>query len=101
MSWRISVLVLLLWTGAARAEDELALGRRLLAENRCNGACHQSHAADNDPLSLYTRENRKVNDRDALRQMVSKCVSSLGSMIFPEEIDAVVAALDQDFYKLK
>ena len=101
MSWRISVVLLLLSAGAVRADDDLALGRRLLAENRCNGACHQSHAEDNDPLSLYTRENRKVNDRAALRRMVDKCVSSLGSMIFPEDVDAVVAALDQDFYKLK
>ena len=101
MSWRISLVALLLSAGAAQAEDALALGRLLLAENRCNGACHQSHAEDNDPLSLYTRENRKVNDREALRRMVEKCVSSLGAMIFPEEMDAVAAALDQDYYKLK
>jgi hypothetical protein len=101
MSWRISLFLLLLTATAARAEDELTLGRRLLDEHRCNGACHQSHAADNDPLSLYTRDNRKVNDRAALRRMVETCASSLGSMIFPEEIDAVVAALDQDHYRLK
>ena len=90
MLWRISLFVLLLTAGAAQAEDALALGRRLLAENRCNGACHQSHAEDNDPLSLYTRENRKVNDRAALRRQVEKCAGSLGSMIFPEDVEATL-----------
>ncbi|WP_294537206.1 hypothetical protein [uncultured Rhodoblastus sp.] len=100
---RISLLAMLLSAGAARGETDgiLALGRRVLADNQCNGACHQSHAEDNDPLGLYTRANRKVNDRAALHRQVEHCVSRLGSMIFPEEIDAVAAALDVDYYKLK
>lgn len=100
MSWRISLFAVLALARGAQAEDQ-DLGRRLLAENRCNGACHQSHAEDNDPLSLYTRDNRRVNDRVALRRQVERCVASLSSMIFPEELDAVAAALDRDFYKFK
>ena len=82
--------------GIARAVEE---GRALLAEHGCNGACHQSYAADNDPLSLYTRADRKVRSRVELDAKVSYCVSRLGTMIFPEDMRSVSEALAADYYK--
>lgn len=82
----------------AHAEEAIEAGCRLLRENDCDGACHRSHAADDDPSSLYSRETRKVQSREALHRQVELCVSRLGSMIFPEEISSVVAALDNDRY---
>lgn len=88
----------------ALAEDgktinALDTGRALLRDNKCNGSCHQSYSEDNDPLTLYTRVDRKANNRQELDRMVRKCVASLGSMIFPEEIENVSAALEADYYK--
>lgn len=80
------------------APASVAEGRRLLAENRCDGACHRARSDDDDPLSLYRRPDRKVQSRDELRRQVDFCVSRLGSMIFPEEIGSVVDALDHDHY---
>ncbi len=76
----------------------IAEGRRLLAENHCDGSCHRARSDDDDPLSLYRREGRKVQSREELHRQVSFCVSRLGSMIFPEEIGSVVDALDHDHY---
>lgn len=76
----------------------LETGRRLLAENDCNGACHAKRATDGKALSLYTPFERRIQTRADLRRQVEACVSHLGSMIFPEEIDSVAAALDHDHY---
>lgn len=73
-------------------------GRRLLAENNCNGACHRIRSEDDDPLSFYRRPGRKVQSREELHKQVELCVSRLGSMIFAEEIGSVVSALDRDHY---
>lgn len=96
-------LTLIATSGAAWAgEDEtVAFGRRLLAENDCNGACHQKHAPDGVALNLYTRANAKVKDLPGLHKQVERCVSMLNAPIAPDEIDAVVAALNHDFYKFK
>jgi hypothetical protein len=107
MRWREGALVAfvaLASCAAARAQDAtgpavVAQGRALLDEHKCNGSCHQSYSEDNDPLTLYTRADRKVRDRRQLDAQVRRCVASLGSMMFPEEIQSVGAALDADFYK--
>ena len=101
----LGVVALVACVVGARASDidppSIAEGRRLLAENNCNGACHQSYAADNDPLSLYSPTVRKMRNRQQLSGQVKMCVSRLGSMIFPEELDSVTAALDHDYYRFK
>lgn len=84
--------------GEHSTTHEVETGRRLLAENGCDGSCHRSHAPDDDPVSLYTRATRKVQSRAELRRQVEFCVSQLNSMIFPEDIGSVVAALDHDHY---
>lgn len=86
------------WAGEG---ETVALGRRLLAENDCNGACHQKHAPDGVALNLYTRPNPKVKDLPGLRKQVERCVSSLNAPVAPDEINAIVAALNQDYYKFK
>jgi hypothetical protein len=100
---RITLLASIAWTGVAYAgEDQaLATGRRLMTENDCNGACHQKHAPNGDAASLYTRPNAKVKNLPALRKQVQRCVASVGAQIMPDEIDAVVAALNHDYYKFK
>ena len=88
---------------SARAQDAAAIeeGRQLLKEHNCNGNCHQSHSADNEALSLYTREDRKAVDRALLDRYVRQCVASVGSMIFPDDIPKLSNALNADYYKFK
>ena len=81
--------------------ETVALGRKLMAENDCNGACHRARAPDGDPARLFTRANAKVKSLDGLKQQVTRCVAGSGARIAPDEIDAVVAALNQDYYKFK
>ena len=91
---------------ATEAEDvfsgaKLDVGRRLIAENACNGSCHQSYTDDNDPISLYTRQNRKVRSAKALVAQVERCVNRLNASIFPEEANDIAAVLNHDYYKFK
>ena len=96
------VAALILSSAPALAEDgAIAEGRALLKEHNCNGNCHQSHSADNEALSLYTREDRKARDREALDRYVRLCVANVGTMVFPEEMASMSAALNADFYKFK
>ena len=90
-------------SSTAFAEDAAAIeeGRALLKEHNCNGNCHQSHSADNEALSLYTREDRKARDRAALDRYVKLCVANTGVMAFPEDIEKMSSALNADFYKYK
>ena len=95
-------LVLFTTSGAWAGEDETAaLGRRLLSENGCNGACHQKHSPDGNALTLYTRPDHKVKDLPGLHRQVARCVSNLNTPIAPDDIDAVVTALNHDYYKFK
>ncbi|WP_407048884.1 hypothetical protein [Methyloraptor flagellatus] len=84
--------------GSSVGSPSIELGRRLLAENGCNGACHLARVTDGNPMSLYTRSTRRVNAREELRRQVEVCVSRLNVMVFPEDIESVVGALDDDFY---
>lgn len=74
-------------------------GRKLLAENNCNGDCHRVRLGNADPMTLYSRLTRRVNSREELRQQVELCVSRLNSLIFPEDLESVVTALDHDGYR--
>ncbi|MGO9392350.1 hypothetical protein [Rhodoblastus sp.] len=97
------LLTLFSTTSAAWAGEDatIALGRSLLAENDCNGACHQKHSPDGNALTLYTRPNPKVKDLAGLRKQVERCVASLNAPIAPDEIGALVAALNHDYYMFK
>jgi len=108
MRWRnlLFAACLLLLAMPAIAQDAghgsaLDEGRLLLKEHNCNGSCHQSYSEDNNPLSLYTRAERKIRNRVELDLQVKRCVASLGAMIFPEDLQSVSAALDHDYYKFK
>lgn len=98
-----AALALPLLVSVAVAQDSTMVveGRALLKELNCNGNCHQSHSADNEALSLYTRDDRKATDRAKLDRFVRQCVASVGAMAFPEDLAKISAALNADFYKYK
>ena len=102
---KLAVPLLFACASAAAGEPTssavIDVGRSLLQENGCNGACHSGRVNGADPSVLYTRTTRMVNSREELRHQVEVCVSRLSSQIFPEDIESVAAALDHDFYQLE
>lgn len=99
---RVLALLLAAQTAAWAGDDaKVALGRKLLADIGCNGACHRRSAADGDPLSLYTRPNRKIASFSQLQSQVGHCAAGAGAAVSSDDIDAIAAALNQDFYKFQ
>jgi hypothetical protein len=83
------LLLLLLLASFPTLAVDAANGRKLVDENCFS--CHDT--------SLYTRPNRRVNDLAALRKQVQRCELTLELQWFDEQIDDVVAHLNQAFYK--
>jgi hypothetical protein len=75
---------------------DLALGARLIAENRC-AQCHISKVGG-DGSSIY-RPKGRINNAGLLRGMVENCSAQLNLQLFPEEVTAIAAVLNRDHYK--
>lgn len=86
---RSLLLASLLLASLATMAADVNSGRQLVDEN-----CYSCHDA-----SLYTRPDRRVTDPAALRKQVQRCELSLELQWFDEQIDDVVAYLNQAFYK--
>jgi hypothetical protein len=99
--WALFLWVLV--AGTAHSADifkdaDLALGERLIAENRCS-QCH-AQKVGGDGSSIYKPMGR-INNAGLLRGMVEQCNASLNMQMFPEEVTAVAAVLNRDHYKFK
>ncbi|MFZ5466462.1 MAG: c-type cytochrome [Pseudomonadota bacterium] len=75
---------------AAQAAD-LALGKKLYSEN-----CVKCHGAEK-----YSAPDRKVHSMSTLKTYVQGCATNLSLSWFEDEVDAVAAYMNQEFYKLK
>lgn len=83
---------------AAPSDADLALGERLIRENRCD-ECH-ARRFGRDGLDIY-RPAGRISTPAALRAQVEYCSSQLNLGFFAEEIDAISAVLNRDHYKFK
>lgn len=98
------LMLLLLSAGAAQAQPEifkgadLALGTKLIAENKCV-ACH-TQKVGGDGSAIYRPQGR-INTPGFLRGMVEQCNTELNLGFFPEEVNAVAAVLNRDHYRFK
>ncbi len=97
----VNVATLLL-AGAVAAQTpqifrdaDLALGEKLLRDNRCT-ECHVRKVGG-DGSTIY-RPQGKINTPGALRGMVDYCSTELNLGLFPEEVTAVAAVLNRDHY---
>ena len=63
-----------------------------LLENNCT-SCHSD--------AVYTRENRRITTLDGLNKQVRRCELSLGLKWFDEDINAVTAYLNNNYYHFK
>jgi len=79
-------------------DADIALGEKLIAENRCT-ECH-IRKFGGDGSSIYRPQGR-INTAGFLRGMVEQCNTELKLQLFPEEVTAVAAVLNRDFYRFK
>ena len=59
---------------------------------------HFTHCTGCHDESAYTREDRRVQSLERLRQQVNFCKDSLGLAWFDEDVDDVTAYLNQTYY---
>lgn len=77
---------------------DLALGDQLIRQHKCS-ECHVRRVGG-DGSAIYRPEGR-IRTPAALRAMVEHCSTELTLQLFPEEIEAVSAALDRDHYRFR
>lgn len=99
------IVTVVLWMGKALAEQhplfkgaDIALGEKLIAENKCN-ECHIRRVGG-DGNSIYKPAGR-INTAGALRGMVEYCNTELNLGFFPEDTNAVAAVLNLKHYKFQ
>ena len=80
---------------SAQAAD-VQLGEKLHQDNCIS--CHVSMAGG-DGSGLYTREDRRVNSFDSLVTQVNRCNVNLGVGWFDDEVEAVAAYLNANYYQ--
>ena len=77
---------------------DLALGAKLIAENKC-AQCHTSKVGG-DGSAIY-RPKGRIQNAGLLRGMVENCSTQLNLQLFPEEVTAIAAVLNRDHYQFK
>lgn len=81
----------MLLASSAYADGNATKGKKIYAASECV-RCHQSN-------EMFTRKDRKVKTLPALNSQVRKCDSQLSTNLFHDEIEDVVAYLNQAHYK--
>lgn len=79
-------------------DADLALGRRLIEEKKCN-QCHANQFGG-DGTAIYRPQGR-IKTPGQLRGMVEQCNTNLNLGLFPEEVTAIAAVLQRDHYRFK
>jgi hypothetical protein len=89
-----------LWAQGAKIFEgaDLPLGRELIATNRCV-ACHQQKVGG-DGSAIY-RPAGRINTAGLLRGMVEQCNTELNLSLFPDEVTAIAAVLNQTYYRFR
>ncbi len=79
-------------------DADLGLGRELIATHQCE-ACHVRRVGG-DGSDVYDPGGR-IKTAGLLRGMVEYCNTQLNLGMFPEEVSAVAAVINQRHYKFK
>jgi hypothetical protein len=77
---------------------DLALGERLIRENKCS-ECHIRRVGG-DGTAIY-RPAGRISRPTALLAMVEMCNTELKLQLFPEDVQAMAAVLQRDHYRFK
>jgi hypothetical protein len=102
---RMSVVLATAWCALAVhaqpalfKEADLALGQELITTHKCE-ACH-ARRVGGDGSDIYDPGGR-IKTAALLRGMVEYCNTELNLGMFPEEVSAVAAVINQRHYKYK
>lgn len=99
--------LLMLTTGLAQGQAplpllyqgaDMVLGQQLIDQNKCS-QCHQRKVGG-DGSAIY-RPGTRIASAGALRGMVEMCNTELNLALFPDEVTAISAVLNRDFYRFK
>ena len=82
------------WTELQQADA--THGRRLIAQHKC-GDCH-ARRVGGDGSAIY-RPTGRVGRPAALLAMVEMCNTELNLQLFPDDVAAIAAALNQAHYR--
>jgi len=98
-------LPLLAFAAAALAQQtdlfkgaDVALGRRLIVEHKC-AECHARNVGGDG--NAISRPQGRINSPARLAAMVEYCNTQMNLGMFPDDVTAVAAALQQDHYHFK
>lgn len=75
-----------------------ALGKQLIEEKKC-AACHAAKFGG-DASAVY-RPGKRITNAGALRGMVEQCNSEMNLGMFPEEVTAIAAVLNEQHYRFR
>ena len=93
----LSMPLALALSGGALAAPDVAEGKKLVAEKKCE-ICHNNRTLG-DAKAIYLRKDRKVTSMDKLKAQVAVCNSQLNLGLFPEDEEHIVAFLDDTYYR--
>jgi hypothetical protein len=88
---------LLLATAPAFGSGDVATGRTLVEERKCE-TCHHNKTLG-DAKAIYLRKDRKVTSLEKLKAQVALCNSELNLQLFPDEEEHIAAYLNATYYK--
>ncbi|MDY6994421.1 MAG: cytochrome c [Pseudomonadota bacterium] len=95
MIQRITLIIFSLMASPLAAAEsgsaELEQGKKL-HDAQCL-SCHDT--------SMYTRDARKMTRYESLKTHVQRCVTNLDKQWFEDEVQAVAAYLNHEFYKFE
>lgn len=79
----------------------LAAGSYAVADAERGQQLHDEHCMKCHDTAVYTRENRRITNQEALAKQVKRCELNLGLRWFDTDINDVTQYLNQSFYKFK
>ncbi|MBK1705395.1 cytochrome c [Halochromatium glycolicum] len=91
----VPVAALTLFLSSATVSQAIAeegINAEALVQKNCT-SCHGSE--------VYTRSDRRVNSFDALHSQVRMCEQNLGLTWFDDQVDAVTALLNEQYYEFE
>jgi hypothetical protein len=100
-AWLVLLHPLTAWAAPGLAElqqADAALGRQLIAQHRCS-ECH-IRKVGGDGSAIYRPQGR-ISRPAALLAMVEMCNTELNLQLFPDDVAAIAAALNQAHYRFK
>jgi len=98
MKLQIVTGMVLLIAGSNAIAGSVENGRELHNENCVS--CHKSMVGG-DGTGIYTREDRKMDSYETLKNQVMRCKTALGVPWPEHQIEDVIAYLNATFYKFE